>query len=138
MKKVERLENNMNWSKILKAIAQHKTFLISAHVHPDPDALCAQLALRLYLKSQGKRVLMINETKLADRFLFLPGARNIKKARHKLKVSYDVAIVVDCGDMNRIGLVSEFIKPGKIVINIEHHITNKKFGDLNLVDPHAS
>lgn len=138
MKKVKRQGNNMNWSKILETIAQHKTFLISVHVHPDPDALCAQLALYLYLKSQGKRVVMINETKLADRFLFLPGAKNIKKARHKLKVSYDVAIVVDCGDMNRIGMVNEFIEPGKVVINIDHHITNKGFGDLNLVDSNAS
>ena len=54
------------------------------------------------------------------------------------KVAYDVAIVVDCGDLNRIGKVQNLIQKDKALINIDHHITNDLFGSLNWVKPMAS
>ena len=47
-------------------------------------------------------------------------------------------MVVDCGDLNRIGKVQSLLKSDKPLINIDHHITNDSFGVLNLVCPKLS
>ena len=53
-------------------------------------------------------------------------------------VNYDVAIVLDCGDLNRIGPVKDVLVEGKPLINIDHHVTNTRFGTINYVDSKAS
>ncbi len=123
--------------KIIQILKKHKTFLISTHVGPDPDALCSEMALALFLKSIGKTVKIVNEEPLPARFSFLPRS-NIIKGLGKTKVNYDVAIVLDCGELSRIGKVQSILDPDKILINIDHHITNKGFGDYSLVLPKAS
>lgn len=128
----------MNPMKILNTIKKHKTFLISTHVNPDPDALASQLAMARYLKSLGKRVHVVNEDHIPQRLKFLPGAGWIKKVKKGQRLKFDVAIIVDCGDYDRIGEVKNCIPPDKILINIDHHVTNDLFGDLNMVVPKAS
>ncbi len=128
----------MSMKSIIQTIKKNKKFLISTHVNPDPDALCSELALAIYLRSLGKKVTILNDKALARRFDFLPGARGIKSYKVGQKISYDVAIVVDCGDLSRIGKVQKCLQDDKVLINIDHHITNDKFGNLNLVKPMAS
>lgn len=128
----------MNTIKILKTIARHKTFLVSTHVGPDPDALSSQLAIAAYLRALGKQVHCINEGDVPARFRFLPGSARIKSLKSCQVQRVDAAIIVDCGDFDRIGEVKRIASTAKAVINIDHHITNDNFGDLNMVEPHAS
>ncbi len=128
----------MSMKTIIQTIKKNKKFLISTHVNPDPDALCSELAIAIYLKSLGKQVSIVNHEALSKRFDFLPGSGTIKAYKAGRKINYDVAIVVDCGDLNRIGKVQELLVKGKVLINIDHHVTNTKFGTLNLVQPKAS
>ncbi|MCK5344948.1 MAG: bifunctional oligoribonuclease/PAP phosphatase NrnA, partial [Candidatus Heimdallarchaeota archaeon] len=128
----------MKIAKVLNTIEINNVFLISTHVSPDPDALCSQISLGQYLKSLGKKVYMINEDRVPERFMFLPGVKAVKKVKEDQKLDYDVAIVVDCGDLNRIGTVRKIIDPNKMLINIDHHVTNDSFGDLNFVISKAS
>lgn len=124
--------------KILQTIKNNKVFLLSTHVSPDPDALCSELAFAMCLQSLGKKVFIVNEEKVPDRFLFLPGAKQIKSFGQFKKIDYDVAVVLDCGELDRIGDVRLLLDSKKPVINIDHHITNDSFGTLNLVEPEAS
>lgn len=124
--------------KISDVIKKNKTFLITTHVNPDPDALCSELALAEYLRSLGKKVHIINEGVLVKRFEFFPGSRFIKSIGKSKTISYDAAFILDCGDLGRIGKVAEFLNPEKVTVNIDHHITNDRFGAINLVDHDAS
>lgn len=124
--------------KVLQTIKRHKTFLVTTHVNPDPDALCSQLAVAMYLRSIGKKVHAINQDPLAKRFDFLPGAKSIKAYKEGMRVSFDAVIVVDCGELDRIGKVQKLLGHGEVIISIDHHTTNDRFGDLNLVDERAS
>lgn len=124
--------------KILKAIKKHKTFLISTHVHPDPDALGSELSMAIYLSSLGKKIYVINDEPSPKRFDFLPKVGWVQGYNSARKINYDVAIVLDCGELDRIGRVQEHISPDTLLINIDHHITNDFFGDLNLVEAKAS
>lgn len=112
--------------------------MISTHVGPDPDALCSEMALALYLKALGKKVIIVNEERSPERFHFLPGVKQMKAYSKSMKVSYDAAIVVDCGDFKRIGKVAGLIDQNKPLINIDHHVTNNRFGHFNLVDVKSS
>jgi bifunctional oligoribonuclease and PAP phosphatase NrnA len=124
---------------ILQTIRAKKSFLISTHVNPDPDALAAQLSLGIFLRRLGKKVCLINENWVPQRYLFLPGARSIlKMPEGRRRTSFEVALIVDCGDLNRIGAVQGLIDEKKIIINIDHHLTNQSFGQLNYVDTEAS
>ena len=69
----------MNRKKIIRLIKKNKSFLISTHTNPDPDALCAELAMAKYLRSLGKEVAIINEEHVPKRYAFLPGVRQIKE-----------------------------------------------------------
>ena len=128
----------MNQRMVLQKIQKHKTFLISTHVNPDPDALASELALALYLKHAGKKAHIINEGSLPPRYAFLPLSANIKDIKGVKGADFEVALILDCGDLDRIGKVRSLISQEKIVINIDHHLTNDYFGDLNLVNAEAS
>ena len=123
---------------IIQTFKKYKKFLISTHVNPDPDALCSEAALALFLRSQGKEVTILNEEKVPERFSFLPHIDQIKNCSQVKNIDYDVAVILDCGDLDRIGKVKESLGQDKIIINIDHHIINSRFGDLNLVHPRAS
>ena len=129
----------MRIASLHKTIKTAKSFLISTHVNPDPDALASELAMALFLKSLGKKVTIVNEESLPRRFSFFPGARLIKSFTRKISsLDCDAYIIVDCGDLQRIGKVVSLIKTGKPIINIDHHITNDRFGKVNVVLPEAS
>lgn len=128
----------MRMKSIIQTIKKNKRFLISTHVNPDPDALCSELALADYLRSKGKSVIIVNHQTVPSRFHFLPGVRTIKNYWKTRKVNYDVAIIVDCGDLSRIGKVQNLIQDDKDLINIDHHITNDSFGTINCIHSNAS
>jgi len=128
----------MSMNNVIKCIKQHKTFLISTHVHPDPDALCSEMAAYYYLRSIGKKVHIINEETVPSRLKFLAGTSMIRAFKEALRTRFDAAIIVDCGTLERIGKVSRLITEKTAIINIDHHITNDYFGSVNLVRPKAS
>ena len=81
---------------------------------------------------------MIFEEEVPKRYDFFPHAKLIKKVQLRKKYSYDVAMIVDCGDLARIGKVEQILHSDKPIVNIDHHITNTKFGDINYVVDDAS
>ena len=115
---------------------RNKTFLVSAHIHLEGDALGAELAMARLLRALGKKVFVVNEDEAPAEYEFLPG---IQVIRHDTKsLSFDAAVLVDCSDISRIGKVANLIGCDRPVFNIDHHISNTKFGDINWVKPEAS
>jgi phosphoesterase RecJ-like protein len=123
--------------KVIEAIKRHNRFLIAAHVNPEGDSLCSQLAMKELLHILGKTASIINHDAVPEHYRFLPKADEISTDIRK-KIDFDAAIILDCPTMKRIGNVKDLLSSGKPVINIDHHISSEKFGDVNWVDPHAS
>ncbi|MBF0571313.1 MAG: bifunctional oligoribonuclease/PAP phosphatase NrnA [Candidatus Omnitrophica bacterium] len=129
----------MNFAqKVLNTIDHHQRFLVTTHHNPDADAVSSVLAMAFYLKSKGKHVCVLNEDACPEWLEFLPGTSMFKKTGDSNSVDYEVAIVLDCGDLKRVGVVKQFIQKDKPLINIDHHVTNEKFGSINVVCPTAS
>ena len=126
------------FNAVLKIISRHQKFLVSSHHNPDADAVASALAMALYLKSLGKQVSVLNEDSCPEWLKFLPATAIFKKAADIKDLEYDAAIVLDCGDLERVGGVGKFIEKGKPLVNIDHHVTNDRFGSVNVVQPKAS
>jgi phosphoesterase RecJ-like protein len=124
-------------SEIITAINEGQSFLITAHVRLDGDALGSELALYLMLRELGKNVVVYNQDHTPERYRFLPAAQNIVHDINNVE-QYDVGIVLDCSDLARVGDEAEKIGKIKKLINIDHHISNNGFCSLKMLDAHAS
>lgn len=121
---------------VIETIKNNKSFFITAHVNLEGDALGSELAMYLLLKKLNKKVVICNNDITPTMYNFLPGVvnvRNILKERH-----FDVAIALDCSDSSRTGKVQDYLGLAKCIVNIDHHVSNTHFGDVNWVDPTAS
>ncbi|MDP2853093.1 MAG: bifunctional oligoribonuclease/PAP phosphatase NrnA [Smithellaceae bacterium] len=123
--------------EILAAIAQGEKFLITAHVRLDGDALGSELALYLMLKDLGKEAVICNQDATPSHYRFLPAAGRIVHELENVE-KYDVAFILDCAELDRVGKISGDIVRVKTLINIDHHVSNGGFCQLRLLDPKAS
>ncbi|MCX6349157.1 MAG: DHHA1 domain-containing protein [Candidatus Aureabacteria bacterium] len=124
-------------SSIISALRSRRSFLISAHIRPDGDAIGSQLALRLILQRLGKRVAIQNHSPVPVNFHFLPGARLIRPFG-KLPFPPEAAIVLDSPSPHRLGRVREHLAGIPLIVNVDHHVSNELFGGINWVDPKSS
>jgi phosphoesterase RecJ-like protein len=106
--------------------------LISSHIRPDGDAVGSLLGLGLALENAGKNVRMVLVDGVPSSFRFLEGSERVKK---ELDRDFDTFITVDCADFKRLGVPFQDFGPPDI--NIDHHITNERFGVLNLIEGEA-
>ncbi len=109
-----------------------QNILIVSHVRPDGDAIGSMLGLGLALQAAGKTVQMVLNDGLPASFRHLPGSDQVKK---EPQAGFNLFVTVDCADFRRVG--KQFQTAPKPHINIDHHITNEQFGDLNLIEPEA-
>jgi bifunctional oligoribonuclease and PAP phosphatase NrnA len=107
--------------------------LVVSHVRPDGDAIGSLLALGLALQQAGKTVQMVLADGVPASFRHLAGQEQVRK---EVQGQVDLFVTVDCADFKRTGKQFEAFgrKPD---INIDHHVTNECFGQLNLIDPEA-
>ncbi len=110
-----------------------KNILILTHLRPDGDAIGSLLGLGLSLQAAGKSVKMVSVDGVPAAFRHLTGSDKIAKRTDE---NFDLLIVVDCSDLDRVGNPFEgFEQPD---ISIDHHITNLNFAVLNLVETEAA
>lgn len=109
---------------------------IFSHVRGDGDCLGAQTGLAEILFSAGFPIALYNQEVLSENFGFLPRFDEIRPF-DEVSPLPDVCIAVDCATLERIGNLPEAIL-SRPWINIDHHISNDAFGDLNIIDGNAS
>jgi phosphoesterase RecJ-like protein len=126
--------------KILSEIECRRKFLVTTHQAPDGDALGAQIAVASWIRSLGKEAIMVNERPVPRMYRFLPGAGNVRTLVKPAGKFSDVetVIILDCSSYDRIGAVARLIPSGVPVINIDHHVSNERFGTINWIEPDRS
>ena len=133
--------SKMKRAETLKRIAEEvrkgRRFLISAHENPEGDAIGSVLALNLALTGMGKEAKVLNQDPTPEMLRFLPGAEEIIHRAPEYG-GFDATFALDCGDKTRLGVEFTRVKGIGKIINMDHHISNSHFGDINLVDPKAS
>ncbi|MDY6831475.1 MAG: bifunctional oligoribonuclease/PAP phosphatase NrnA [Thermodesulfobacteriota bacterium] len=112
------------------------TVLIASHVHPDGDAIGALTALGAGLLNMGKNVTLYNEDPVPAAYRFLPLSDCVVRHIDDLG-RYEAAVILDCSKIERIGRLAETIGAVPLLINIDHHCSNDRFGGIQLVDCEA-
>jgi phosphoesterase RecJ-like protein len=123
-------------SALIQRLQQAQRILLITHVSPDSDAIGSTLGLAHGLRTLGKSVTPSCADALRDRFDNLPGhAEMVTRASGE----FDLVVALDCGDESRLGSVwADLPDPKPFLINVDHHISNTRFGQINWIDPSAA
>lgn len=123
---------------VAAVVREEQKFLLTAHEGPDGDALGSLLGMHGLLEMLGKdsvKFLAAKEFPLPVEYRHL----RLEDVFHEPPADLRDRVVVflDCGNIDRMPV--DFLKTGgKLVVNIDHHHDNTRFGDLDFVDPSAS
>jgi len=127
------LLGDVDWQPIIDVISQAENIVLITHCNPDGDGIGAQQALYDLLSTAGKQVRMHNRDGVPRIYKFLKYADRVGQGDWNDTQPADVIITLDCGAFGRLGMPESFFAGARLV-NIDHHASNKLFGDINLVD----
>lgn len=131
-------------SKVIRdSIEQASCVLAVSHSNPDADSIASLLAFQRAFQSESRSVeLATGSGTIPETLDFLDGTDEIVPADHLRVEKYDLVAFLDCADEERVGEPGSQILNQAIdrvpVINIDHHVTNSRFGTMNLIDSKAA
>ncbi|MBU5426575.1 bifunctional oligoribonuclease/PAP phosphatase NrnA [Tissierella pigra] len=117
-------------------IKNSKNIGIASHVSPDGDNIGSILALGNALEKINKKVFILKTDDIPKDFLFLPGISKIIDYEDNMEI--DLFITLDTSDEDRLGKNRILLDKIENVVNIDHHISNTNFGDINIVNSNAA
>lgn len=126
-----------DWDKASEVLRAADTVAVCCHVSPDGDALGSMLGVGLFLQRLGKKVWMSwgsPTISVPPQYSFLPQLDQVV-VFDAIPEGVDVFVAIDCGDRQRLDLLLPKFESAKVRLNIDHHVSNDGFGDVNLVDP---
>jgi len=116
---------------LLAALGKEDTFLIAAHIDPDGDAIGSALALSSALESMGKKTFVFSRDPVPKYYRFLAGHDRFSSRLKEVMKEDPVLILVDCNTPARAAVDGYSFRKS---IVIDHHETEKDFGDIRWID----
>ena len=124
------------WQAAADAIDAAQSILVVSHIAPDGDAIGSLLGLALSLRARGKAVTAAIDDGVPTALSFVPGSETIVSTVSAGE--FDLLIAVDSSDLSRIGKAGAYgLEHSKRAINLDHHPTNTRYGDIHLIVPKA-
>jgi phosphoesterase RecJ-like protein len=138
MSSSQRNPTETDLERVADAIREHDHFLLTTHENPDGDALGSILATKLALEQLGKDVVMYlaGSVPLPKEYSFM----QLGELRRRLPDDWRerVLLALDCANERRLGPDPSLLTDARLVIDLDHHHDNSRFGNLNVVEPNAS
>lgn len=125
--------------EIVARISAAKRVLAVCHERPEADALGAALGVVLAVEHLGRAGVPVCSDEVPTMYDFLAGMERFR--RDPGDDEFDLIVAVDCGDLARVGPVLERragLFESVPIVNIDHHVSNTRFGELHWVDPSAA
>ncbi len=118
-------------------IERHEEVLVFGHKDADGDTLGCSLAFAEALHSRGKRVQVVIPAPLPVMYSWLPGFDQIADGPPP---GFEAGLVLffDAGSLERSGKAARHIGEHAKIVNIDHHLSNSRFGDVNIIQATAS
>ena len=129
-------ECDAKFAEIGRALREHNKFAVLSHVRPDGVALGSTLALALSLRELGKDARAWNEEGMLEKYSFLARSESLTKPPAAPE-DFDVVVALDTAVQNRLGTTVNAVGKAKLWINIDHHPSNPRYGDIVFIDPTA-
>lgn len=128
------MDNNNGFQEIADILRQAKCIGIACHMRPDGDAIGSIVGLGRSLQLAGLKVRIISEDGVPRNLTFLPGSDLVEKPNGE-DLGIDVAVALDTAVKDRLGdNTNRAFSTANVLINIDHHGTNPRYGHLNYVD----
>jgi len=121
--------------ELVSVLKKEKVFLLATHLNPDGDAIGSALALANALASMGKEVHVYNKDLVPEFYRFMPGNERFRTNLKKSLSKNPVLVLLDCNSPERAGLEQYSFRKSVV---IDHHETEKNFGDIRWVVPSAA
>jgi bifunctional oligoribonuclease and PAP phosphatase NrnA len=127
-----------DFDAVVDSLRTHDRFLVATHENPDGDALGSMLGATLGLRALGKDVLMYlgGHAPLPGEYSFMPLAEVLRQPPGDLDER--VVLALDCANERRLGPDSAVLERAQLVVDVDHHHDNSRFGRVNLVVDDAS
>jgi phosphoesterase RecJ-like protein len=127
-----------DFDAVADALRDHERFIVMTHENPDGDALGSMLGAALGLRALGKDVVMCltGATPFPAEYGFLPLGEVLREPPAEL--GDRVLLAVDCANERRLGPDSSVLERAALVVDVDHHHDNTRFGAVNLVVADAS
>jgi phosphoesterase RecJ-like protein len=134
---VEGSKAHEGFADLIAKLREGDRFLLTTHEGPDGDALGSLLAMHEILTQVGKDSVMFlaeKEFPLPVEYRFLP----LQEVFHEppADLSDRTVVFLDCGNIERMPV--DWLRDGALILNVDHHHDNTRFGSVNLVDDEAS
>ena len=122
-------------AEVLRGAQRISTF---CHENPDGDTLGAAIAIAMAAERLGKQAEVVSGDPPPPFLSFMPG---VERVRRSPALEPDVAVIVDAGELSRIGPVlteqADWFAQARVV-NIDHHVSNPGYGEAVWIDPEAA
>lgn len=125
---------------LLAKIRQGNRFLLTSHVSPDGDSIGSALGLARVLRSMGKGALIWSRDPVPAVYGRLPGVDRVhagEEAPGGFPERFDAIVALECPSLDRCGLEDPLTESGLAVLNVDHHLGNQHYGQVNWVDSAA-
>jgi len=122
--------------RILEAVESSQSICVIGHVRPDGDCIGSQLGLTLALQTAGKDVACWNEDRVPQKYAFLDRHHLLEKPTAGRE--FDLVIATDCASFERLGASGPASEKRKCLVNIDHHLSNTRYGDVNWISAHEA
>jgi len=119
--------------KIIQELKKNNSFLLLCHMSPDGDTLGSAAALSLALRAMGKKTQCAVDGLIPSKLGFLLYDTEFIADPAELKDSFDCVIGVDTATFARLGKFGEIYRQIPAKLNIDHHMTNELYGEVNYV-----
>jgi phosphoesterase RecJ-like protein len=126
------------WQQAVSALREAGSVVVSCHVNPDGDALGSALALCLALRRAGRPALasFSEPFVVPPQYRFLEGLDALVPPG-EVPLDADLFVCFDAGSLDRLGTLVPAFQGARRTLVVDHHVSNTRFGDLNLIDPDA-
>lgn len=124
--------------KIKTTLETYGQYVILPHIMPDGDTIGSSAALAHFLKSAGKKAVVLVEDTVPSNLKLIPRDLFAEMEEFTEPVGEYVAVAVDCSDAGRLGDRLSMLPNRSLLAVVDHHRTNTFYGDINYVDERAS
>lgn len=122
----------MKFTEILKKINESEKIALVTHASPDGDAVGSTMGLALALRTLNKDVVLLSKEPAPENLSYL-SLYNEYGAVSVLDKDRELLIALDCGNKERLSMERDGFED-VFRINIDHHVSNEMYGQLNHVD----
>ena len=123
---------------VAEALRSNDRFIVTTHENPDGDALGSLLAMTFALRELGKDadMYLFGEVPIPNEYEFMDFAGIVRGPNPDS--SGQVVVALDCANERRLGPEMALLEKAQLVVDIDHHHDNTRFGKVNLIVGHAS